>query len=149
VGEGTTFRIFPAGSRRGDGHGEPIQAGGLANAPKGSEVILLVEDEHVVRVLARRILKPAGTWFMKPATGARSGVCAKRMQARSISFCPTSVMPNWAGASLAEGVRTATRIKVMFMSGPRQDVVLRKGPEGNGVFALKPIYADWTGAKSA
>ena len=53
LGEGTTFKIFlPAVAEPVDKVAHP--AGGLASMPKGSEVILLVEDEDVVRMLARR-----------------------------------------------------------------------------------------------
>ena len=53
-GEGTTFRIFlPAVAETVDQGARP--AAGLAEAPKGSGVILLVEDEDVVRKLARLI----------------------------------------------------------------------------------------------
>ena len=59
LGVGTTFKIFlPVCPDPVDKVGQP--AGGIASMPKGSEVILLVEDEDTVRRLVRTILEDSG-----------------------------------------------------------------------------------------
>src|SRR5258706_7485426 len=72
LGEGTTFKIFlPAVAEPVDQVTRP--AGGLAEAPKGSEVVLLVEDEDMVRTLARRILEARG-YVVYEARNGREGL---------------------------------------------------------------------------
>ena len=68
LGEGTTFRIFlPAVAEAVDRGAR--QAAGLAKAPKGSGVILLVEDEDAVRKLARLILEASGYAVLESRNG--------------------------------------------------------------------------------
>src|SRR6185369_12930920 len=71
-GQGTTFTIFlPAAAEAVDTAARP--AGGLAMAPKGSEIILLVEDEDGVRKLARRVLEASG-YVVHEASNGREGL---------------------------------------------------------------------------
>src|SRR5437764_15117828 len=58
-GLGTVFTIFlPAVAEAADQRAG--STGSLAEAPKGSETILLVEDEDLVRALARKLLASSG-----------------------------------------------------------------------------------------
>jgi two-component system cell cycle sensor histidine kinase/response regulator CckA len=139
VGEGTTFRIFlPAVAEALDT--AVIPAGGLANAPKGSEVILLVEDEDVVRTLALRILRASG-YVVYEARNGREGLALCEAHGGRIDLLLSDVvMPELGGRELAEGVlKLRPGIKVMFMSGHTQDVVLREGVQKGTAFLQKPF----------
>ena len=123
-------------------------AGGLAKAPKGTEVILLVEDEDAVRRLARLILETSG-YVVLDARNGREGLALCEAHQGSIDLLVSDVvMPELGGRELAEGaLKLRPGMKVMFMSGHTQDVVLKEGVrEGNRVFA-KAFYARRTRAK--
>ena len=137
--EGTTFKIFlPAVAEEVDKGGRP--AGGLANAPKGSEVILLVEDEDMVRAVARRILEMRG-YVVHDACNGREGLALCEAHEGPIDLLVTDVMmPELGGRELAErALKLRPGLKVMFMSGHTQDVVLKEGIQKGAAFLQKPF----------
>ena len=97
-------------------------AAGLAEAPKGSGVILLVEDEDAVRKLARLVLETSGYTVLESRNARRSG--AVRSPRGPDRFAGDR-------RRNARGRRTRIKLqpgmKVMFMSGHTQDVVLKEG----------------------
>jgi CheY-like chemotaxis protein len=136
---GTTFRIFlPAVAEALDMGVQP--AGGLAKAPKGSEVILLVEDEDAVRKLARMILKASG-YVVYEARNGREGLALCEAHEGPIDLLLSDVvMPELGGRELAEGaLKLRPSMKVMFMSGHTQDVVLKEGIQKGTAFLQKPF----------
>ena len=139
LGRGTTFRIFlPAVAEAVDKGARP--AGGLAKAPKGSEVILLVEDEDAVRLLARRVLETSG-YVVLEARNGREGLALCEAHEGPIDLLVTDVvMPELGGRELAEGaLKLRPGMKVMFMSGHTQDVVLKEGVQKGAAFLQKPF----------
>ena len=138
-GEGTTFTIFlPAVAEAVDKGARP--AGGLAEAPKGSEVILLVEDEDTVRKLARMILEASG-YVVLEARNGREGLALCEAHEGPIDLLLSDVvMPELGGRELAEGaLKLRPGMKVMFMSGHTQDVVLKEGVQKGTAFLQKPF----------
>jgi two-component system CheB/CheR fusion protein len=138
-GRGTVFTIFlPAVAEVVDQGAPP--AGGLAKAPKGSEVILLVEDEDMVRVLARRILEASG-YVVYEARNGREGLALCEAHQGPIDLLVSDVvMPELGGRELAEGaLKLRPALKVMFMSGHTQDVVLKEGVQKGTAFLQKPF----------
>jgi CheY-like chemotaxis protein len=140
-GEGATFKVyFP----RVEGGSE---VAGLAPAPldlRGSETILLVEDQDQVRAVAQNIL-------------ARSGydVIVARTPGEALLFCAEEpgvvhllltdvVMPQMSGAELARRIALMLPdIKVLFMSGYTDDSIVRHGVLASEVaFLQKPFTAD-------
>jgi len=139
LGEGTTFRIFlPAVAEAVDHGARPT--GGLAEAPKGSGVILLVEDEDAVRKLARLILEASGYAVLESRNG-REGLALCEAHEGPIDLLVTDVvMPELGGRELAEGaLKLRPGMKVMFMSGHTQDVVLKEGVQRGTAFLQKPF----------
>jgi signal transduction histidine kinase/ActR/RegA family two-component response regulator len=138
-GEGTTFRIFlpaavepaPQAVRPGAIPGEP---------PKGTEVVLLVEDEEAVRKLARLVLERRGYTILEASTG-RDGLALCESHEGAIDLLVTDVvMPELGGRELAErAVALRPGMKVMFMSGHTQDVVLKEGVRRGTAFLQKPF----------
>jgi nitrogen-specific signal transduction histidine kinase/CheY-like chemotaxis protein len=140
-GRGTTFAIFlPAVAEAVDKGAHP--AGFLAKAPKGSEVILLVEDEDAVRKLARMILEASG-YVVLEARNGREGLALCEAHAGPIDLLVSDVvMPELGGRELAEGaLKLRPGMKVMFMSGHTQDVILKEGVQKGTAFLQKPFTA--------
>ena len=138
-GEGTVFTIFlPAVAEAADKGARA--AGGLAKAPTGSEIILLVEDEDLVRVLARRILEESG-YVVHEAHNGREGLALCEAHQGPIDLLVSDVvMPELGGRELAEGaLKLRPGLKVMFMSGHTQDVVLKEGVQKGTAFLQKPF----------
>jgi len=110
-------------------------------APRGSETILLVEDEDVVRGLARQILQQAGYKVLDAGSGDEAlRLC--REHSDSIHLLLTDVvMPETSGKEIAQSLtslRPATR--VLFMSGYTDDAIVHHGIlDSNVEFIQKPF----------
>jgi CheY-like chemotaxis protein len=142
IGRGTSFRVyFP----RMDGPAEPL-AVAVAPAPvgRGTEVILLVEDDEAVRALAFEILSGLGYCVLSAADGFE----ALRLQAwqhRPIQLLITDVvMPRMNGPELAK--RLLTRVPgmaVLFISGYAPDRIVQQNIlHQHGTILQKPFSPD-------
>jgi two-component system CheB/CheR fusion protein len=139
VGVGTNFRILlPAVAEAAP----PVarQPAGLATAPTGTESILLVEDEDTVRALVRRILEGRGYAVMEAPNG-REGLKLCEAHAGKIDLLVTDVvMPEMGGREVAAAaVKLRPGLKVVFVSGHTQDVILREGIQHGEAFLQKPF----------
>ncbi|WP_439628304.1 response regulator [Gemmata sp.] len=137
VGVGTRFRIlFPAVTD--DVGPVPVRD---APAPRGSETVLLVEDEAGVRGLARLALESQGYRVLTAASGAE----ALRLLATNgdgVDLIVTDVvMPEMSGRELVEQVRRLrASVRVLYMSGYTDDAVVRHGIIGEvDAFLQKPF----------
>jgi two-component system, cell cycle sensor histidine kinase and response regulator CckA len=127
AGLGTRFDMyFPrvlesAPERPGPGRGGPF---------RGSETILLVEDDTAVRRIVRSILEGGGYTVLEAVDGAEA-LRLYESDERHIDLLLTdAVMPHVNGRVLAQ--RLASRrptIRVLFMSGYTEDDVLRHNVE--------------------
>ncbi len=126
-GGGTTFEIYlPCAGVTDDTRAEPGAERG--DASRGSETILLVEDEADVRELTREILEMAGYTVLEAARGAEAlRLC--REFARPIDLLLTDVvMPQMSGPELARQIavlRPGT--KIVYMSGYTDDALGHHG----------------------
>jgi two-component system, cell cycle sensor histidine kinase and response regulator CckA len=106
----------------------------------GTETILLVEDEAIVRDLVCEILRESGYVVLS----AQSGTDAMKItgeQAKPIDLLITDVvMPEMSGPELANILRRARgEMSVLYMSGYTDDAVLvRQGLPENSAFIRKP-----------
>ena len=138
-GRGTTFTIFlPAVAAAVDKGARP--PGNLAGAPKGSEVVLLVEDEEAIRGLTRMILQERG-YVVIDACNGREGLTLCETHHGPIHLLVTDVvMPELGGRELAEAaLKLRPGMKVIFISGHTQDVVLKEGVQKGSAFLQKPF----------
>jgi CheY-like chemotaxis protein len=140
VGQGTTFRIFLPAMAEGLETIEPARTI-LALAPKGSsEVILLVEDEDMVRTLARTILVTSGYVVLEAHDGGEALAMSESHEGVIDLLLSDVMMPVLGGRELAE--RTAIGrpgMKVLFMSGHTPDAILREGIGKGIAFLPKPF----------
>jgi PAS domain S-box-containing protein len=141
VGRGTTFKIYLP---RADESVAPADNARANLVPGGHETILLVEDEEIVRALAREILETQG-YEVLTATNGEEGLRVCHQFGGRIDLLITDVvMPNMSGRELAEnvaGLRPETRI--LYMSGFTDDAIVRHGVLDDGVsFIQKPFSPD-------
>ena len=140
LGQGTTFSILLPALAAGAEAVEPVRKG-LSQLPEGrSEVVLLVEDEDTVRRLARTILERCGFAVIEAANG-REGLAICESRDGTIDLLLTDVlMPGLGGRELAErAALIRPGMKVLFMSGHTQDVVLKEGINQGTPFLQKPF----------
>ncbi|HYD53250.1 MAG TPA: ATP-binding protein, partial [Gemmatimonadaceae bacterium] len=138
-GEGTTFRLYlPRVTDTGE-----VEAP-LADAQEvrgGTETVLLVEDEEVVRRLGHRVLTSLGYEVLV----ARDGPDALRIVQSwpgTIHLLATDVvMPRMSGRELADLLRTRRPdAKVLFLSGYTESAVAHRGVLAAGSdFLQKPF----------
>ncbi len=137
--EGTTFRIYmPRLAEAAVGDEERLAP---APCPRGSETVLLVEDEPAVRAIAQAFLKDLGYRVLEadcPATAL--GVAAAHPGTIDLLLTDV-VMPGMNGRNLAERL-TAVRpqLRVLYMSGYTANTIVHRGVLDQGVqFISKPF----------
>ena len=138
-GRGATFTVFLPRhvGATGSGAGQPDGR----SLPKGTETLLLVEDEAAVRGSVRRLLERQGYTVVE----ARHGVDALKIVdagAQPIDLVLTDlVMPEMGGRELVERLRARQpALKVLYMSGYSERAVTVDGvmPPATG-FMEKPF----------
>ncbi|MCZ7649406.1 MAG: response regulator [Planctomycetota bacterium] len=108
---------------------------------RGSETILLVEDEQSVREIARLVLQRYGYEVLEARNG-REGLEAARQREGPIHLLLTDVvMPELGGRQLAETLQERIpSLKVLYMSGYIADAAVHHGiVEQNVAFLNKPF----------
>jgi two-component system cell cycle sensor histidine kinase/response regulator CckA len=137
LGIGTTFRIlFPAAGKKKEGS----KSGEIKPAPRGTETILLAEDDEAVRRLGRLGLEAQGYTVLEAQDGAEAVRLAELHP--SIHLLVTDlVMPGMSGKELAVAVRTRhPNVKVLYASGYTDEAVVRHGiVAANDAFLQKPF----------
>jgi signal transduction histidine kinase/DNA-binding response OmpR family regulator len=136
---GTTFNVYlPAVPSEEEG--EQLQEAERA-AERGVETILLVEDEPVVREVARRILRRHGYVVLEAASGQEALSVSAAFPSVIHLVISDAVMP---GMPSAEAVRRLQEkrpgLKALFMSGYNDAEVVRRGIASAAVpFIQKPF----------
>jgi PAS domain S-box-containing protein len=139
VNQGTTFKLYLPSV--GGLATEEINVPKDARASRGTETILLVEDEDAVRELARTVLEAHGY----AVVAAVSAEAAEELAARrgwNIDLLLTDVvMPAMSGRDLAKRISArAPQTRVLFMSGYTDNVIAQGGVLEAGVsFLQKPF----------
>jgi len=141
---GTTLKLyFPeVSSSAAFTTSEPRTAS--SETSRGSETILLVEDEEAVRSLTSRILKKQGYRVMAAQHGREAMEMAAKEEGHIDLVLTDVVMPGMNGRGLVErltGIRP--RIKSLYMSGYTDDDIIRRGfIEPSKSFLQKPFTSD-------
>ncbi len=141
-GMGSTFKIyFP----RVEGELWRLsQAGTDARTPTGTEMVVLVEDEELLRVTIHKILESAGYTVLDFSDPEEALLRVRTLDAPVRLLVTDVVMPGMSGPDLARGVQVARPdIRVLFMSGYTDEAMGAHGVLGEGTqFIQKPFTAD-------
>ncbi|MBA3499571.1 MAG: ATP-binding protein [Myxococcota bacterium] len=145
VGAGTAFRIkLPSVDLPAD----PV-LDHIANASRGHEKIVLVEDDCYVRAAASRSLRARGYTVLEASEG-RAALRLLRDHKADVSLLVTDiVMPGMNGRELAElATERMPGLPVLFMSGYADDNNLRQSVQRADVhFIEKPFRIQAFAAK--
>ncbi len=116
-------------------------AASIAEPQGGSETVLLVEDDSMVREVARRVLQTNGYLVIEVALAAEALAVCKQYEGPIHLMLTDVVMPGMSGRELAEHVaviRPDTRI--IFMSGYLDDAIDHLGVQRESErFISKPF----------
>jgi signal transduction histidine kinase len=146
VGAGTTFQLFlPAIA------GDTVASGATHDAApgRGTETVLLVEDEPAVRDVTQRALEGFG-YTVLPASSGEEALRTASAAGGGFDLLLTDVeMGDMTGPQLAERLRRDyPAVAVVFMSGYTSDTVLRERVDaGEADFVQKPFSSALLAAK--
>jgi len=138
-GLGSTFKIyFPSLDKS-----VPLPATRqVGTAPKGDGIILLVEDEAPLRVLAAESLKRLGYTVLQAGNGLEALAVADQHSGKIDIVVTDVVMPRMGGPELVEKLRQKRQgLAVIFMSGYTDAAALENAKIGSGAILLNKPFA--------
>jgi PAS domain S-box-containing protein len=122
---GTTFEVYlpsvgdPARRTRSGPHQTVV---------RGTETILVVEDEPALRLVARKILENAGYTVLVASSGDEALTCFRRAVAPIHLLLTDVVMPGMSGPALVGRLREeGGRTRILYTSGYADDALTRDG----------------------
>jgi two-component system cell cycle sensor histidine kinase/response regulator CckA len=141
-GRGTTFKIYlprlqgEAAKLLADSEREPDL--------RGSETVLVVEDESSVRALAARILRERGYTVLESSNGKEALRVAQEFDGEIHLVLTDVVMPEMSGKVLISRIEAARPgIRSLFISGYTDNAIVHHGIlESNVAFLQKPFTAN-------
>lgn len=109
--------------------------------PRGTETVLLAEDEEAVRDLAGRVLSQCGYNVLAAADGSEAIQLVERYIGHIDLLITDVVMPKIGGRELADHlVKLHPHLKVIYLSGYTDDAIVRHGIlECDVPFVQKPF----------
>ncbi len=136
-GSGTTFKVYlPAVLTRQMKSRVPEQK----NSPRGSENILLVEDEQNVRSLAAKVLSDLG-YTVREAENGQHALELLSDHATHALLLTDIIMPELSGIKLAEEyTRRFPKGKILFISGYTERAIYRNGMLKEGADLLQKPF---------
>ncbi|HKQ59192.1 MAG TPA: PAS domain S-box protein [Candidatus Eisenbacteria bacterium] len=138
-GTGTTFTVY---LKRLEPKAGPHGTEGAPQVSvRGSETILLVEDEPAVRAMAGEALEAQGYTVLEARHGVEALAVAQKHSGPLDLLITDVVMPQMGGGELAQRlVAERPGLRVVFMSGYTDDAVIRQGvSEATSAFLQKPF----------
>ena len=138
-GHGTAIKIYLP--RVLSGTTQPTMAAVPELRHRGSETILVVEDEEAVRNIALRVLRSAGYSVLAAASGGDALVASERHEGTIHLLLADVVMPRLSGPEVAARlVVERPDMRVLFMSGYTDSAIVEHGALAPGThFIGKPF----------
>ncbi len=141
IGIGSTFKVYLP---RVDAPADTALQSTSIPTYRGTETILLVEDEDGVRALIRQVLTKYGYRVLE----ARNGADAIQVSERSVEpihmLLTDVVLEQMGGRKLAEHLsKSRTDMRVLYISGYADDAIVQHGVLAAGTeFLQKPFTTD-------
>ena len=146
-GKGTTFKIYlPRVEKPASGTKRNAET---TDTPTGSETILVVEDDEMVRNFAVKVLKGYGFKVLTAADGDEA-IKISGEHRKPIHLMLTDViMPGISSRDMEESLKSSRpEMKVLYMSGYTDNTIVHHGVLDSGkAFIGKPFSPDSLGRK--
>jgi two-component system, cell cycle sensor histidine kinase and response regulator CckA len=138
MGRGTTFTVYLP---RAEETASPSDLAISTVSPRGTETILLAEDEPAVRSFARSVLEASGYQVLEAGNG-EEGLKLARSHSGPLHLLVTDVvMPKIGGRELAEKMNVLRpNLKVVFISGYADDEAFRRTLQQAGIAYLQKPF---------
>jgi CheY-like chemotaxis protein len=145
VGEGTTIKLYLPRSLQEIAQGISRPSG---LAVTGTETVLLVDDDEVVRATVSSMLEDLGYSVRTAASGAQALAMLEQGTPVHLLFTDV-VMPGMSGRQLSErALKIRPSLRVLFTSGYTENAIVHNGRLDPGVELLsKPYDRDRLAAK--
>jgi CheY-like chemotaxis protein len=139
LGQGTVFRLYLP--RLGDDAKLSPPPKALEAIQRGTEIILVVEDEEPIRTLVRACLEGNGYSVLDAADPASAIELSNRHSGRIHLLLSDVIMPGMSGRELAlRMVALRPTVKVMYMSGYANDLIDDRGTLDRNVVLLEKPF---------
>jgi len=147
VGKGTTFRIYLPQTKLAPP--PPTVAPSVSGTLRGSETVLVVEDQDEVRKVVVAVLGKCGYCVLAAAGGGEALLLAAHHPGPIHLMLTDVVMPQMNGKELAEQLKILRpETKVLYVSGYEGNILADQGILDPGVSCLpKPFTPDGLAAK--
>jgi PAS domain S-box-containing protein len=139
-GRGTTFKIYlPQVGSQAKISSPLLDAPDL---PRGTETILLVEDDPALREMAATLLRRLGYTVLASANGVEALSLKNERGTGHIDLLFTDVvMPHMSGRELADRVRMLyPQTKILFTSAYTENAIVQQGVLDKGVALLQKPF---------
>jgi two-component system, cell cycle sensor histidine kinase and response regulator CckA len=142
AGIGTTFKVYlprvdaPLDIIPNRGNGLPVH--------RGTETILLVEDEDGIRALVRQLLSRQGYTVIESRNGGEALLLCERHQGKIDLLLTDVVLQQMSGRELAQRLTLVRpEMRVLYISGYTDDAIVQHGVLNAGTaFLQKPFTTD-------
>jgi PAS domain S-box-containing protein len=126
AGKGTTFKVYlPMVVEKAEAAGRQR---GISELPGGTETVLVVEDEEMVRQFAVKILSRLGYKVLHAPNGQTALQLAKGFKDRIDLLMTDVVMPGMNGRQLAEKlIILHPETTMLFTSGYTENIIVHQG----------------------
>ncbi len=140
-GHGATFKIYLP---RVEDSLTPVLQILKLEIPRGSETILIVEDERLVRASMRTSLEIGGYTLLEAGSGPEAIALMDEYKGNIDLLITDMVMPQMSGPELVKRItKTRPDLKVLYVSGYAEKAVIRQGlMDPRSVFLQKPFGLD-------
>jgi PAS domain S-box-containing protein len=142
IGVGTTFKVYlPRADQAAEA---PHVSPALTEQGRGTETVLLVEDEDGVRALARKVLHKGGYTVLEARNGGEALLTCERHPGPIELLLTDVVLAQMSGHELAQRLLPLRPgMRVLYMSGYTDEAVVRHGVLSAGTaFLQKPFSAE-------
>jgi PAS domain S-box-containing protein len=138
LGIGTTFKIYLPLTRS---HEQQDQKQTTTGISRGSETILLVEDDEAVRNVIRTMLEELGYKVIEADNGKHAIENYRENRSRIRLVITDMIMPGLSGKEVHyELKKIQPDVKIIYMSGYTADILKQKGMENEKInFISKPV----------
>jgi signal transduction histidine kinase/CheY-like chemotaxis protein len=139
-GKGATFEIYLP--QVAETISKPESETKPAAIPRGSETVLVVEDEPDVRELACEFLRVSGYSVLEACNGLEALELLARHSERIHVVLSDMVMPKMGGAELADRLRTVRPdTKIVLMSGYSEYFTGPRNQDGSSAITLQKPFS--------
>jgi CheY-like chemotaxis protein len=134
-------KIYLPRAEKDDARVEPSRA--AARDLRGTETIVVVEDEEAVRSLMVRMLRSMGYWVLEASRADEAQMVCTRHKGPVHLLLTDVIMPHKNGRDLLDHLRPMRPdIKVLFISGYTEDALRRRMLWTDAAFLQKPFTED-------